>query len=190
MNEEYRQQDIPTEFHSYATGAPFSHCIECDRSLENMEYFIEKAIRTYPGYDATDVIFELAICIQCAEAVRKSMSEDSQLKIAEYMQANADASRQIYVINEYPDSPDKWTANCLITGKSKNAVSEYQIYAHCHGDQLIPDIMPYMISGSVLDELSQLLSNKTLGEMDNFMGRHFGPPSLEKDLPRHRTILV
>lgn len=183
-------QYIPEEFYSFETGAPFEKCIECSRDLVHTEYFIEKAFRTYPGYRATDVIFELAICSSCADQLRKGMSEDSMAKLAAYMRKNADAGTRMQVMNDHPEDPEKWTEQCLVTGKRKSEVVEYQVYAHCQGTRIILDMMPYMISGPALDEMSELLSNKTLGEMDDFMGRHFGPPSLEKDLPKRRTILV
>ncbi len=188
MNEE-QFKDIPQEFYSFETNSPFTTCIECECNLMNKEYFIEKAFKTYPGFKAVDVIFELAICADCAETLRKTMSEESMVKMADFLQRRTNTSRRIQVMQEYPDDPGKWTEHCMVSGQSRTDVTEYQLYAHCQGTQLILDLMPYMISGSVLDEMSDLLSNKTLGEMDDFMGRHFGPPSMARDLPR-RTILV
>lgn len=190
MNEDDQLHEIPKEFYSYATGAPFTNCIECDCDLSDKEYFIEKAFRTYPGFKAKDVIFELAICAQCAERLRQTMSQDSMIKLAEYMQKNTNATTRMEMMQQYPDNPEKWTDKCLVSGTLKEDATEYQVYAQCLGSHITIDLMPYMISGDILDEMSQLLSNKTLGEMDDFMGRHFGPPSLAKELPNRRTVLI
>lgn len=38
---------IPSAFYSFETGAPFTHCIECDKHLmDGQPYLIEKAIKT------------------------------------------------------------------------------------------------------------------------------------------------
>ena len=65
--------DIPSEFYSFSSGVLFDRCIDCDKYLleKDTEYFIEKAIRQYDGYKARDVIFEYAICFQCADRIRK-----------------------------------------------------------------------------------------------------------------------
>ncbi len=47
-----------------------------------------------------------------------------------------------------------------------------------------------MISGEAVDEIANLLSNKTLGEIDGFIGEFFPwPPGLEKS-PRDQPVFV
>ena len=192
--EENPEIEIPKEFHSMSTGGKFERCIDCDRYLldENEEYFIEKAVKLYPGYKAQDVIFEYAICIHCAERIRNEMSEDSLMHIEKYMLENTDASRRFKIISEHPNDPMAWMQECLIKGLPKEELSEFQIYAHCQGDKLNMSQMPYMISSIALDEISQLLSDKTLDQLNGFMDEHFGPPpELAEPLPdRRRVILV
>jgi hypothetical protein len=190
MDSNEHSQPIPKEFHSFSLKGPFTTCIECHCDLQDKEYFIEKAVRTYPGFKAVDVIFELAVCVDCAEELRKSLSEESMKNLNAFMQKNVRTGARMNVMQTFPDEPEQWTAACLVSGEKKNQISEYQIYAQCRGNQLIMETMPYMISGSVLDKMTEVLSNETLGEMDKFIGKHFGPPSLEKDLPQRRTILV
>ena len=76
------RQPIPSFFHAYDTGAPFRSCQVCERDLMTYTkpYVIEKAIRRYPKFDTEDVIFEYAICMDCAEEQRKQMSKESMIR--------------------------------------------------------------------------------------------------------------
>lgn len=191
--EEQPNIEIPKEFHSLSTGAKFDRCIDCDRYLldEQEEYFIEKAIKKYPGFKAQDVIFEYAICIGCAERMRNEMSSDSLKSIESYMMQNTDISRRMQVVSENPNNPLAWMEECLIKGIPQSELTEYQIYAHCQGDKLNLIQMPYMVSSVALDEISQLLSEKTLDQFNGFMDQHFGPPpELAEPLPNRRVILI
>ncbi|MCA6075325.1 hypothetical protein [Fulvivirga sedimenti] len=195
MNEEelrFSAKPIPEIFQSYATGTLFDRCIECDRYLLDKEipYFIEKAIKKYEGLRGYDVIFEYAICINCADQMRQKMSLESMQKIGQFLEKNMNQKRRNELIEDFPDEPEKWIDECLITGASREETAEYQIYAQCIYDRLLLPAMPYMISHMVLDKLANLLSDKTLGEMDDFIGRHFGPPSEFEVGPRKKIILV
>ncbi|ELR68751.1 hypothetical protein C900_05847 [Fulvivirga imtechensis AK7] len=185
--------DIPKEFHSFSKGDLFDTCIECDRFLleEGTEYFIEKAIKTYSGYQATDVIFEYAICLDCAEKMRKRMSIESMRSIEDYFARNVDFHERMELMQANPHNPEAWMDKCMVNGHSKYQLNEYQIYAHCNGKHMELTHMPYLISGEVIDELTHLLSEKTLDELDGFFNNHFGPPpELMEPLPRKRIALI
>lgn len=185
--------DIPKEFHSFSTGALFENCIECDANLLDgeHEYFIEKAIKQYEGFSAHDVIFEYAICLSCAEKMRKSMSTESMKTIELYFSQNLDFGRRMKLIQDNINNPIAWMDECLLKGTQKNTINEYQIYAHCKGHHLDVSQMPYMVSGAALEEISSLLSNETLDEMDGFSKRHFGPPpEFSNPTPKRRVVLI
>ena len=84
--------EIPKEFYSFETKAPFEFCIECNKYLldEGTEYLIEKAIKNYEGYEAQDVIFDYAICMECAEDMRNQISKESWESMMRYFQENID----------------------------------------------------------------------------------------------------
>lgn len=191
--EQHEQPGIPKAFYNYSTGSKFERCIDCDTYLLDgqIEYFIEKAIKTYKGFTASDVVFEYAICQHCAERVRKKMSKESMRNIQRYFSENMDFAKRMRLVNDNPENPESWTNECLIKGTRSEELQEYQIYAHCKGDRLITTQMPYMISGAALDEISQLLSNETLDELDDFMNQHFGPPpELMEPLPGRRKVVL
>lgn len=192
-SEEQGKIEIPKEFYSFSTGARFDRCIECDKNLleGEQEYFIEKAIKQYEGFSAHDVIFEYAICLACAERMRKSMSVESMKSIELYFSQNLDFGRRMKLIQDNIDNPIAWMDECLLKGTQKNTINEYQIYAHCKGNHLDTSQMPYMVSGAALEEISSLLSNETLDELDGFSQKHFGPPpELANPTPFRRVVLI
>lgn len=169
--------EIPEIFHSDATGRLFSNCLVCDCYLldHGVPYVIEKAIRNYTNFqNSSDTIFEYAMCLQCMETFRKQVSEESQQKLDEYMSQRVDflARRQKYVDAENFDVED-WTSNCIVNGKLGHKVEERQIYCQCDGDKMLFTYMPFMLSGDAMQEMANLLSKKTIGEIGDFMNEHF-----------------
>ncbi len=178
---------IPKEFHSFENEGPFTHCLDCGRSLleDDCEYVIEKAVRNYPGYTAKDVIFDYAMCMNCAMDVQKGMSVESQEKIQEYFQSKVDPEKMNQSTDDYSASISK----CMISDKPADECTEYQIFAFCLGDQVHPAMKPYMISDDILDEIQELLSPETRDEFNKFYQKHF-PTSPYVNEPDPRLILI
>jgi hypothetical protein len=176
---------IPEEFFSFDSNSPFDSCLVCKADLLSgqVDYFIEKAIRNYPEHDVSDVVYEYAICWHCAHDMNGQMSEQSMQNIQDYFK---EQDLFISSLEEYNKSwqdiegssvPEK----CIITGESKDKLDEYMIYGHFRGDKMVKSSMPYLLSGAVMDQVSDLLSNETIDQLDDFMGQYFGgPPELEE----------
>ncbi|MEQ9440191.1 MAG: hypothetical protein RIG62_14150 [Cyclobacteriaceae bacterium] len=192
----FRQEytDIPPIFHSHNTKAPFEQCISCNRPLlaPNTQYLVEKAFRHYREYNTTDVIFEYAMCLDCADLMRKELSLSSLSRIQEYFDENVDLhERREKLMKDASLDTSKWLDQCLVTGATTDTLEEYQIYGHFMGDRCVFSFMPYMIGGPAVDEITNLLSAKTLGEIDRFIDENFGlPPELKKPIRDHPIILI
>ncbi len=181
--------EIPKEFYSFETDTPFERCIECNKYLldEETEYIIEKAVKNYKGYSAKDTVFDYAICLDCAEVMRKGISKESWESMMKYFQENMDVMTRLEMQDQ---SPDKSIRSCMVKKTNVEDCPEYQIYAHCKGEKLNMENPPYMISGEVMEELLPLLSDKTIDEMNGFIHKHFSPdPSIMEPVPP-RIILV
>ena len=182
------EHPIPPEFYSFETRRLFDHCIECNKYLldDETEYLIEKAIRNYQGYNASDVMFDYAICLECAEIMRKGISKESWDSMMNYFQTNIDMNKRLRLSE---NSPEENLTHCMIKETAKEDCSEYQVFAHCKGRKLNMQNPPYMISGAVMEELMPLLSDKTIDEMNGFFNKHFSPdPSFFEPTPK--LILV
>ncbi|MEZ4700199.1 MAG: hypothetical protein R2834_07720 [Rhodothermales bacterium] len=186
--------EIPPMFHASSTGAPFHACVVCHAPLRayGTHYVIEKAIRRYPEFDMEDTVFEYAMCLACYEQMQQAMSEESLRRVQDYFlnRVDLDARRQALFAGDSTD-PANWISHCLVTGAPRESFTEYQIFCQCDGGDLLFTHLPYLIGGPTIDEVAQLLSNKTLGEIDGFMDRHFGlPPELRKKLMDRPLVMV
>ena len=104
---------------------------------------------------------------------------------------NVDFEKRLELTRQNPDRPSEWIKNCLVNHTSIDEIREYQIYAHCNGRHLNITHMPYMVSGEIIDQITHLLSDETLDELDDFMNNNFGPPpELMEPLPKRRIALV
>jgi hypothetical protein len=174
---------IPQIFWSDVTCQPFENCIKCERYLleEGTLYLIEKAIKSYVGFDAISTVFEYAMCMDCAHEMHKELSVSSRTKIETYFEQNTnfDARR-----NELKENLEinNWIQNCIITGERPTEGGEYQIYGQCDGKHFLYHDFPYMMSGEVVDSLIDLMSNKTLDELNNFKNNLTQGPSEFQEL--------
>jgi hypothetical protein len=176
---------IPEDFYSFDTNKPFEACLVCKADLlgGQVDYFIEKAIKNYPGHDVSDVVYEYAICSHCAQDMNEKMSAASMRNLQAYFSGNETFMAKINHYNnnwqELEGSPLSET--CAMTGVHKAELEEYMIYGHFKGGQMIKSTMPFLLSGKVMDDVADLLSEETIDELDDFMGEYFGgPPELEE----------
>ncbi len=191
MEDKNLYQEIPKEFYSFETNQPFDRCIECNTFLlDGKEYFIEKAIRKYRGYSATDTIFDYAICVDCAMKMRNEFSKESMTKLDAYFQSGILNIQQAEPTEKDLDM-DQCLGRCIIKNQSLWDLDEYQIYAYCKGDKLFKGIPPYMVGGPAIDDVLPLLSNPTTDFLNGFYDRHFKPdPSLMEPTPSPRLVFI
>jgi hypothetical protein len=185
---------VPKTFHSFATGKPFDRCVVCEKHLlENgTQYVIEKAIKKYPGFGAQDVIYEYAMCIGCTTRMREALSGESLVVIDQYFDARVNlVERRNRMLRTAGLNVDAWLSHCLLTGTPQEDLSEYQLYAHCDGPDMLFSYLPYMISAQALSDLSDLISAETKDILDDFIDEHFGlPPELKQLLKTRKSILL
>ncbi len=181
---EDQYQDIPKEFYSFETNQPFENCVECEKYLlDDSDYIIEKAMKQYPGYDATDTVFDYAICMDCALRMREEFSEKSLKNVDNYFGKNV--NKLTTPQSEKDLDMDDCLGKCVIKDHHKSELNEYQIYAYCRGNKLFKGIPPYMVSGHAIDEILPLLSNETIDFLNGFYNKHFSPdPTMMEPDPR------
>lgn len=178
-------QSIPPLFFSFDSNDMFKKCIECERDLdETCDYVIEKAVRTYPGYEAKDIIFDYALCLNCAMQIRESFSKKSIQALDQYFAQHA--THRVVLVNEEGEfDVDECVSSCMVKGTKAKDLTEYQIYAHCRGTELSAQIPPYMVSNDAIEEVIPLLSNETQDILNGFFNKHFSPdPSIMNPVPK------
>ena len=188
-----QQIDIPQLFHSHDSDSLFTHCLCCDEPIleSGHEYVIEKAYTSYSNYDVSDTVFEYAMCLECLMQLQSQMSKDSLQRVEAYFEQHVDVhERMLMADQENVDVYDR-LSTCMVKGTPINELKEYQVFGLFRQDQMLLGPFPYMIGGEAMDEIAQLLSNETLGEIDGFMDSHFGlPPELRKLFMDKPAVLI
>ncbi len=184
--------DIPDIFLPHKSDNPFSNCVNCNCNLlnEKTEYVIEKAVRQYRKFQTSDVIFEYAMCMSCAELMRRELSRESLERVEQFThKSNLLKSRQA-LINQNDWNIDHWVSHCAVSGEAIESQEEYQLFAHCRGGQLVFSAMPYMISSTTAQAMTELLSAKTRDELNRFVDDNFGLPPEFKEPITDNPILI
>lgn len=174
-------------------GKRFTHCNLCERELiaTNSEYVIERAI------NRGRVIFEYALCKACMQNAQSRWSEDSLQAINTYMQSAVRfpiyfRESMDYLESENPDEFDVESRLnlCAVKNEPRSESTEYQLLGMFKGDKMLVSVFPYMLSGEAMDEIVELLSAETLGEMDDFTDDLFTwPPELSDLNPNRKPII-
>lgn len=184
---------VPRVFYSDATQEPFAACIDCGRHLleDGTQYIVEKAFRSYKGFEARDTVFEYALCLECRDALSETLSAESKERIDAYFAERTDlVKRREALLSDGKLDVDEWIGRCVVTGERTSAMEEYQILCQCDGSDMLFGYVPYAIGGNAIDEVVSLLSNATIDELNGFSDQHLGiPPELE-DIFAKRVLLI
>lgn len=182
--------DIPKAFYSDTDDQPFHECKVCGNALDNddVPYTIEKAYkRVSEGEDVT--LFEIAICIPCAEAQSKKMSEESRAYMMRKMSENGFMEKREALWNS--DWKNRWNAKCLFTNNEVKVNEEYHIVGHFLNGKIIEHAAPFVLGNQFIEDIQENLSLETKEEMDRFGEQFLGPdPALRALLKEHQFVMI
>lgn len=194
---EYRNEykvEIPERFYSDADGKPFENCQVCGKYLldEGTSYVVEKALKNYKSNNFYSTIFEYAICLDCHSNVQKGMSAESFQNLQKYYASIvAEKGKQPIVLNMNDFNLDNWLSKCFFTGETVDEMEEYQVVAQFNGGKMLLNMPPMIIGEAAIEEMSHLLSDKTIDEMNGFKQQFLGPdPELEEFIFGKKLILL
>lgn len=183
-----RKVDIPEKFRTFISEEYFQNCISCNKYLLKAKtlYVIEKAIKD------KYVEFEYAMCMDCAEKMRKNLSDLSLARIGKYFEDHIESfDIRNTLIEKKFTTVDDYLSTCLINGSPIKTLNEYQIFAYCEGDKLLVSYFPYMISHEAIEDMQELLSAQTKDELDDFTKKHFDlPPEWKETIKGKKIILI
>lgn len=184
------KRTIPKKFYSDSEGKPFTKCRVCDVDLSDgkVPYSIEKAFKkTEEGEDLT--LFELAICVHCAEKQGKKMSKDSRAFIQKTMMTPKFFERRNKMWGE--KWQDKWQDKCIFSNTDISAHSEYHVVGHFVGNQVIEHQSPFVIGQEMLEYIHENLSLETKEELDQFGRQFLGPdPRIAALMEDYQFVMV
>ena len=181
--------DIPRELRNSETGELLANCLVCKKDVLQVRqpYFLEKIVRNVRQLGIREVLFEYAMCADCAEMMRQQLSKESIRQLQAYMEEHQHpATKQNLEHSEAPELD-----RCAISDQLLDECSEFAYHAVCIGESLHPMFSPYAISSAVMDALGDRLSNETLDALDDFKGRYFtGPPEVARLISPKRLISI
>ncbi|MEJ2593833.1 MAG: hypothetical protein P8100_01585 [bacterium] len=194
MREEDYSIDIPELFFSDTDGKPFEHCQVCGKFLlePGNSYVIEKAFKNYKGYDFNTTLFEYAICLDCHMQLQKTMSDESVSRLQQYyMEIMSRKDSLPFPLASKNFELDRWISNCFFKGEPVKEMEEFQLVAQFNGNKMVTSVPPMVVGEQAMEEMAELLSDKTIDELNNFRDRYLGPdPALEELFSRKKLLLI
>lgn len=174
---------LPKKITSDATGQAFHHCSMCKNSLENQLHFIEKAYHRNLGDSAHTVIFEYAICETCKREMMKKISQESLLKMQNFMEEHQNEMQELM---NFP----KDLNHCSFSQRPIEEMDEYHVIAAVQNG--IPQFQPMVFGPEFLESYQELLSEKTKEAFDDFNDNFIDiPPELKRILDKDlKPILI
>lgn len=196
-----QRESIPRDFYSEYTELPFARCIDCDCSLFESDT-LYTVIKHIVG---KEIVFEMAICMQCAARMREQYSRETSQNIQAYIEEKLREKliRTLENIEDLSDDEeetftvDDGLGHCAFCEKPRPACHRYEIVGIFLADEIILDSgqgisfsSPMMLCQECNSEVSKLISKQTRDMWDRFVEEHFdGPPGIEVDGPKVEPIL-
>lgn len=171
---------VPELFWSFETEAPLRKCLVCEKDMieSGEHYLIEKA------FSKNEVVFEYGLCLGCHSGMIQELSENSLKLIKNYYEEHVQLEqRRERISADFDGSVLPWVSRCVFTGKPVIETQDYQVLGMCQGEELVLSDLPHAISGEAVEQIINLLSDKTKGFLNDFTGKYFGAPT-GADLPR------
>ncbi len=181
------QSDIPKIFYTGKTGEMHKTCIMCDDLILEYEhgYIIEKAFKRNEKTNQFDVIFEYALCTECQQSLSKEMSEKSMRNIQKYFQHY---KSNISALSSSENDINKRLSNCMIENTNVNEMNEYQIAGQFYKKKMIVfDAFPFAVGETAINEIQEMLSEKTRDFSDKFKDLIL-PPDVREKIPDKRIV--
>lgn len=191
MIKKHFSEDLPKFFYNFDTNAPFTHCLVCHESLDlKGVYAVEKVMKHNRVLNSDEIVFEYAMCMDCAEDLQSEISKESMQAIAalyeEYSLNLATKLEYLHETEKY--SLESWLERCSFTGKEIRLCDEYQVSAIIEDGKLVYDHSPMVVSDVFIELLQERLSEKTKGFFNDFRDKHFDLDPDLKDLINGPTV--
>jgi hypothetical protein len=156
---------VPEELHSAYEEGPFRKCVACDADLTGPEaiYQIQKTWKN------DDVIFELAVCAECANKAAQDFSQESFERIQEFL------------LTRYQPSFDFGECHFCRQRLDGDEPAEYEMGGYCRGGRLLRPVV--VICTKCSEKSQENLSEQTRKAWGDFVDRNVPgvPFSLEPD---------
>jgi len=174
---------IPSFFYQYDTETPFVRCTMCETSLVLANtYIIEKVFKQNKYLKVSEIVYEYAICLECAGAAGDEISQDSRQAITNVFNAHRDhlTMKLDYLHSTEKYNLESWLERCSFTGKEIRLCNEYAVSCIVENGNMVFEQGPMVVSDEFMEKLQGVLSAETKRAFDKIRDKVFdGSPSIE-----------
>ena len=108
-----------------------------------------------------------------------------------YQKVMAEKGNEPIVIDIRNFNLDDWLSKCFFKGDEIDGMKEYQVVAQFSGDKMVMTMPPMIIGERAMEEMAELLSDKTIDEMNGFREQYLGPsPEIEELIYGKKLIMI
>lgn len=183
MIRKFLAEGIPKFFYDHTIDAPFRECTFCECHLSTeTKYIIEKHIKVNKGTGTTEIVYEYAICWECAMNLGGDISDDSREAVqALYTEYSDNVFRKLdYLHRTEKYTIESWLEKCTLTGKETRLCSEYAVSGIIENGNLVYEQSPMVVSDDFMEKLQSVLSKETKESFDGLRDKILdGSPSVE-----------
>lgn len=174
---------IPSFFFKYDTEVPFEYCSFCEGSLARFDkYAVEKVFRQHRSVGTSEIVYEYAVCWECAGGIGEEVSEESMRAISELFRQHGEnvlmKTEHLHNLELY--NIDSWIERCSLTGKEIRLCEEYAVSGVIENDRLVYELSPMVVSDEFMERLQSVLSKETKDKFDGLRDKVLdGSPSID-----------
>ncbi len=175
-------------FLSDKTGKFPEKCVFCDDNILEYEqgYVIEKAFKYNEKTKTFKTIFEYALCAECIQRLSSEMSKESSEKVQNYLSSFRANLNQI---TDNENDVEGRLNTCMVKNSPVINSKEYQIAGYfLKNEMLVSDVFPYAIGDEAIEEIQNLISEKTRDFSDKFKDLIL-PPDVREKFPKDRIVI-
>ena len=134
------------------------------------------------GLQSREIVYEYALCWDCATTMGSEISDDSKDAIQElYNEHSETVMRKLdYLHSTDKYSLESWLERCSLTGKEIRLCSEFSVSGIIEEGNLVYEQSPIVVSDEFMYILQQVLSKETKEGFDGLRDKIMdGSPSIE-----------
>jgi len=165
--------EIPSTFHSAESDKTFTHCLTCEKSLEEISepYTISKVFKN------SECVLEYSMCHSCRIEMSQNFSAKSRQNIDTFFNQYVNLSERSEAMKSSQNYQD-WIQTCLTCGAPMSEITDYSLACMAFDNQLIFDPFPMVICSACEQQIQEQLSKETRDQWDKFISANFeGPPA-------------
>jgi len=177
--------EVPPIFHSFEKDEPFSQCIHCEKSFDDLSvpYTVSKVFK------GPECVFEYAMCQSCRAEMSETFSPESRQKIDTFFNNKVNLADRSLAMEDSENHTD-WMRSCLTCGTPANEIKDYSMACMAFSGTLVFDPFPMMVCSQCERTIHKQLSKSTRDSWDKFVADHFEGPPADALKPTGVPVLV